>query len=324
MKIACLFSWRFLLLPHKKNNSRNENRKYFNFHCLVTLHRFHDRHDCGTIHHSAMVLALHPISIDVFGTGHAVDVIQVWISSFFIDESKGQSNQVWPLFVGESFHLMKSLWTITLLALGLSLHAQQLYLEGFGTFNSTKYDAPSSDNYLNDVKKYLGYGGRLAFGADHVQVGGEYRSNISNPSFTDKLGATLEFDETYYGGFLRTKISRYPAMRFGLVLRAGAGVYNTTVVRKLGAGSTSQDYDAILGFNGGVGFSIPVLSHTMLELGYTYNYLERGNEVFAIAEHTASYHVISAGLSLNFVFGERAKQYQHLKENWKFRNGWRG
>jgi hypothetical protein len=219
---------------------------------------------------------------------------------------------------------MKSLWIITLLALSLSLHAQQLYFEGFGTFNSTRYDAPSSGDYLNAVKKYLGYGARVAFGADHVQVGGEYHANLNNPSFTGKLGETFEFQESYYGAFLRTKISRYPAMRFGLVLRAGAGVYNTTASRTLGAGSISQDYDAILGLNGGIGFSIPIVSHTMLELGYTYNYLERSGDVFALPDHTASYHAISAGLSLNFVFGERARQYQHLRENWKFRNGWRG
>ena len=214
---------------------------------------------------------------------------------------------------------MKSLLTGLLATVWLSLQAQQLYLEGFGTLNRTRY---STTEYSN-ASDYLGYGGRLAIGADHVQFGAEYRSNISDPKFEDQVGKT-SFEETYFGGFIRTKISRYPAMRFGLVLRAGGGIYNTTAHLDTNLGEYSQKYDPIFGFNGGFGFSIPTFKHTMLELGYTYNYLERPADVFTIPEHNASYHLISAGLSLNFVFGKRAEQYDRVKENWKYRNGWRG
>ncbi len=213
---------------------------------------------------------------------------------------------------------MKSLLTGFLAVLWLSLQAQQLYLEGFGSINRTRY----SDARFSNATDYLGYGGRLAVGSDHFQVGAEYRSNLTNPKFDEPFGTT-SFDETFYGGFLRTKISRYPAMRFGLVLRAGGGVYATSAHLDTNPGKYTQKYDPIFGFNGGAGFSIPILNHTMIELGYTYNYLKRPSGVFTIPAHNASYHLISVGLSLNFVFGKRAREYDHLKKNWKYRNGWR-
>ena len=211
----------------------------------------------------------------------------------------------------------------------LAVQAQQLYLEGFGTFNRTNYSSTnfSGGTNLGTKTDYLGYGGRLAFGADHVQVGGEYRSNLTNPKFNENgqgINGITAFEETYYGGFVRAKISRYPTMRFGLVLRTGVGVYNTTAKLSTGGSQFNQTYDPIIGMNGGFGFSIPILNHTMIELGYTYNFLKRPNGIFIIPEHQASYHSLSVGLSLNFVFGKRAEEYQHLKENWKFQNGRKG
>jgi hypothetical protein len=202
----------------------------------------------------------------------------------------------------------------------LAMQAQHLYLEGFGSFNRTKY----STNDFSNSDDYLGFGGRLAIGADHFQVGGEYRSNLTNPKFdTQGIGfaSTTSFDETYYGGFVRAKISRYPAMRFGLVFRAGTGVYETKARMKIGQTELSQNYDPIWGINGGFGFSIPTFKYTMLELGYTFNYLKRPSGVFTIPEHLGNYHAISIGLSLNFVFGKRAQQYQQLRENRRFQNG---
>ncbi len=202
--------------------------------------------------------------------------------------------------------------------------AQQFMLEGFGTWNKTSYGL---DAYSENAS-YLGYGGRVALGSDHVQLGGEYLANLTHPEFEGIIGTT-SFEETYYGGFVRAKISRYPAMRFGLVLRAGAGLYNTDVVWDTSLGADIKEtYDPILGFNAGAGFSIPMFKHTMLELGYTYNYLKRPDlsdgGVPLISEHDAAYHLISAGLSLNFVFGKRAEQYRHARENQRFKNGWRG
>lgn len=166
----------------------------------------------------------------------------------------------------------------------------------------------------------------MAGGSDHVQVGGEFRTNLTNPEFGSTL--TTAFEETYMGALIRAKISRYPAMRFGLVLKAGAGLYNTKAIVGTGIGNLEYEYDQILGFNGGVGFSIPMMNKLMLELGYQYNYVDRpdleAGGIPIIGAHNGAYHSIQAGLSLNFVFGKRAKDYQHLRENWKWRNGWRG
>ncbi|MBK9017082.1 MAG: hypothetical protein IPM82_25170 [Saprospiraceae bacterium] len=143
---------------------------------------------------------------------------------------------------------MKSLLTGLLAILWLSLQAQQLYLEGFGTLNRTRY----STTEFSNASDYLGYGGRLAIGADHVQLGGEYRSNISDPKFEGQVGTT-SFEETYFGGFIRTKISRYPAMRFGLVLRAGGGIYNTTAHLDTNLGKYSQNTTQFSGSTAALG-----------------------------------------------------------------------
>jgi opacity protein-like surface antigen len=194
--------------------------------------------------------------------------------------------------------------------------SQQLYLEAFSGLNKTAYDSPLYDNAQN----FFSVGARLAAGADHVQVGGEYRTNLTNPTF-EVLTIDNEFEESYYGGFLRAKISKYPAMRFGLTLRAGAGIHQVKWVNP----AFSYEYDAMLGFNGGAGVSFPAFKAVMLELGYTYNYVERPSvENPFIEKYKANYHTIHVGFSLNFVFGERAKQYNHLRDNWKWRNGWRG
>lgn len=220
---------------------------------------------------------------------------------------------------------MKCFLTGIILQFGLALQAQQLYFEAFGNVSRTKYSSETipPDVNLSSKSDYLGYGGRVGIGADHLQFGAEYRSNLTNPSF-EGTSDTYSFKESYLGGFVRMKISRYPAMRFGLVLRAGAGIYNTTATLAKNSFEFNQNYDGIFGVNGGFGFSIPTCKFTMLEIGYTYNYLKRPDGVFIIPSHTASYHSITAGLSLNFVFGKRAEQYQRLKENSKFQNGWRG
>lgn len=199
------------------------------------------------------------------------------------------------------------------------LQAQNLYLEGFGSLNRTKYSTSKFKTFSN----YLGCGVKIAGGFDHVQLGAEIRTNLSDPSFTDTLGTSYTFSENYFGGFIRTKISRYPALRFGLVIKAGAGVHHSTSIVITGQKKSSQDYDPIIGFNAGVGVSVPAIWRTMVELSYSYNYLTRP-ESELISKHHAGYHMITAGISLNFVFGKRAERYKWLKENWIFKNGPRG
>jgi hypothetical protein len=221
---------------------------------------------------------------------------------------------------------MKALLLIGFSLISIGLGAQQLIIEAFGDWNKTNYD---KSDFVNK-SKFFGYGARLGFGADHVQVGGEFRSNLSDPTFLYGDG-NWSFDETYVGGFLRTKISRYPAMRFGLVLRGGLGVYNTTAKLDSIGVVFQNDYKPILGFNAGIGFSTPIYKYaqTMIEFGYTLNYAPRP-EIFLddnhepVPAHNGMTHLISIGLSYNFVFGKRAENYQHARENWKFRNGWQG
>ncbi|MCC6727699.1 MAG: hypothetical protein IT258_24550 [Saprospiraceae bacterium] len=221
---------------------------------------------------------------------------------------------------------MKFLPFLAFLAIGLNAWSQNLFFEGFFSGNRTKYNKPEFAN--NDI--YTGYGARMGFGADHFQLGAEYHSNLDNPTF---LGATADwsFKDTYYGGFLRTKISRYPAMRFGLVLKAGMGVYNTVAILTSAGTDTQKSYDALLGFFGSAGFSVPIskYSHTMIEFAYTYNYVQRPEITIvegrpAVPEHNAISHMLNLGLSHNLVFGKRAEAYRHARENWKFRKGWRG
>ncbi len=206
--------------------------------------------------------------------------------------------------------MKKTLVTLPLLFLLTAAFSQQLYLEIFSGYNRTAYEP----DLYTEKKPYLSAGARLAAGADHLQLGGEVRTNLTNPSF-DLANRSEEHTETYYGGFIRGKISRYPAMRFGLVLRAGAGVHNIeTNYENLPVASVK--YDPVLGFNGGVGFSIPTFKAVMLELGYTFNYVDRPEvSVPNVPSFDSSYHTLQAGLSLNFVFGKRAEEYRQLRES---------
>jgi len=206
--------------------------------------------------------------------------------------------------------MKKTLVTSALFFLLTVAFGQQLYLDVFTGYNRTAYEP----DFYSEKKPYLTAGARMAAGTDHIQLGGEVRTNLTDPSF-DFINRSEEHHETYIGGFVRTKIAKYPAMRFGLVLRAGAGVHNIeTRYKDFGA---TVKYDPVLGFNGGVGFSIPATRAVMLELGYTYNYVNRpeiSGQGLIVQEFNSSFHSFQAGLSLNFVFGKRAAEYRMLRE----------
>jgi hypothetical protein len=218
---------------------------------------------------------------------------------------------------------MKTFTTFFFAALLSCLHAQQLYLEAFSGFNFTRYDLETYGN--SDIYYPLGF--RLAGGADHFQIGGEYHRQLSNPSFevNDPSTGKDEFTETYYGAFGRVKICRYPAMRFGLVFRAGAGLYDMGKIFTSGGTTQTIEYDPQLGANAGFGFSMPLIKSLMLELSYNYHLIQRPElKEHNLPKYRASYHAIQAGLSLNFVFGERAEKYRQLRDNSRWKEGWRG
>lgn len=214
---------------------------------------------------------------------------------------------------------------LLLIACSYALSAQQLYLEGFTGRNSSSFDLSPYDSPQWSTPA----GGRLAFGADHLQFGGEYLHFITNPKWNEvdvlnnKIGET-EFQTTYYGAFIRGKICRYPAMRFGLVLRAGAGLFNTDRLSSAPLLPKKVSYDQKLGVIAGAGVSIPITRPIMLELSYDYYYVDYDEVTGQLPPMEGSFHSIQAGLSFNFVFGKRANDYRHLRENWKWREGWRG
>jgi len=217
---------------------------------------------------------------------------------------------------------------LSVLALCLTsfLSAQQLFLEAFSGFNRTAFDT----EIFPEQDWYAPIGLRIAGGAEHIQIGGEYHRTLSGANFDFGDGTRQEFESAYYGGFLRANLGRYPAFGFGIILKVGAGMYDNKhsfYAQSNGSGATlTYEYDPEFGFNGGVGVSIPIPNTMHLEVGYVYNYIERPELVGTtpFPEFKAHIHSIQLGLSWNFVFGDKAKRNKHLKENWKWRQGWRG
>ena len=154
----------------------------------------------------------------------------------------------------------------------VQLSGQQLYLEIFSGRNKTNYNLTPYDGR----SWYFPLGAKVAVGTDHIQLGGEYSFNLDPSKFNvrDSLSNEIigvhEFKSTYYGLFLRGKISRYPARRFGITILAGAGYLevdrSSTVLNEPDA----LPYDNPLSYNAGIGVSLPTQGIGMLELGYSY------------------------------------------------------
>ncbi|MEM9819481.1 MAG: hypothetical protein AAF985_00355 [Bacteroidota bacterium] len=216
---------------------------------------------------------------------------------------------------------MKQL-TLTLftIVLSLGLHGQQLFFEGFSGYNRTAYNLSE----YNSAQGYVPLGFRIAGGFERIQLGAEYRRQITNPAFTftnPTNGEDFrreEFVETYYGALLRANISSLPAYRFGLVLKAGAGFYNTTrqlyaLPEEIIISDETFEYDRRLGFNAGIGVSAPIYTLLHWEIGYQFNFVDRDEQLTrAIPEYQAYYHSFQMGLSLNLVFGNVAKKCRRV------------
>lgn len=198
--------------------------------------------------------------------------------------------------------------------------SQNLMLEVFSGANVTAY----SPEEFNDAATYFPIGFRIAGGLPNVQLGGEFHTDLTNASFetTDVLGikATDEFENSYYGGFIRANISPNPAYAFGIVLKAGAGIYNVTENVLIGDEElTSLEFDGQLGFNGGIGFSLPIAEKLHLEAGYVFNFVKREADIVGFENYDAYHHSFQIGFSYNFLFGQSAKR----SNNKKWKNGWR-
>ncbi len=222
---------------------------------------------------------------------------------------------------------MKKLLLLTFMSIFVStLFAQQLYIDAFSGYNITAYqDAPE---YSEGVG-YVPIGGRIGGGLEHVQLGVEYQQQIKNPifSFTDDVGVGTfdeEFITRYYGGFIRGNLSSLPAYRFGLVLMAGVGQYETEVNRTNLVSGTMEtiEYEPTLGYNFKIGISSPIYTILHWEFGYQINMVDRP-ENLPLASHNAIHHSFQAGLSLNFVFGNVAKKCRRVIDTGSSGRGWR-
>ena len=217
--------------------------------------------------------------------------------------------------------MRQTITTLVMIALALPVFSQNLMLEIFSGANITAYD---SDIY-SDNSVYHPIGFRIAGGLPNVQLGGEYHKDIKHASFDNAIQllqteTVSEFDNSYYGGFIRANISPNPAYAFGIVLKAGVGIYDVTQTNKLTAAGIETTekitYDGQLGFNGGIGFSLPIAEKLHLEAGYMYNLVKREG----VEDYNANHHSFQVGFSYNFLFGESARRYDSNKR-WK--NGWR-
>lgn len=191
--------------------------------------------------------------------------------------------------------------------------SQNLLFEVFTGINTTKYEF----NYkAND--RYLGIGGRIAAGFHKLQLGVEYNQDLTSPKLTlEANGAVVGTDaisSNYLGIHLRTKLCRYPAVRFGLVLRSGVGICNAQL--RFTDAVTNQTvtyrYNRHFGANVGMGFSIPFGKYAMIETSYNLYYAKRPDIANFRQSHNASYHSIQVGVSYNFVLGSTKEKYTDI------------
>lgn len=219
--------------------------------------------------------------------------------------------------------------------------SQQFYAEIYSGYSIPNYDHP--DYEIEDYAEAgsVPIGIRIAGGHEYVQLGVEYKQNITNPKFNfDKLpGLSTSFNENYYGGFLRVNISSLPVYRAGLILKGGAGyyTYEQTIngLTDANGASTSlvHKFDKKLGFHGGLGVSGPIYANLHFELGYSYHFVDRdemlveGFESFPGSEgYKAGYHAITFGLSVNLMITEKGKagckNKRHKSKGKHGRGGW--
>jgi len=195
--------------------------------------------------------------------------------------------------------MMKQLMLILTVLACTQVNAQQLFFEAFSGYNITAYESFGEEN-----EGYVPLGFRVAGGLEHVQIGGEYRRNITNPSFqlTDSPFKT-EIEETYYGAVLRGNLSKLPAYRFGLILKAGAGYYQ---------GKELYYAENILIPENTVEYDKTIASLVHWEIGYQFNSVNRDIPGPGSVQQNMSYHSFQMGLSLNLVFGNTAKRCRRV------------
>ena len=201
----------------------------------------------------------------------------------------------------------------TFLFCGMLAFGQQIFVEAYSGYQLTSY----SDAF-EESKGYVPIGFKLAGGHEHVQIGIDYRQHITNPTYTNELAGvdltTQDFEETFYGAFLRGNVSTLPAYRFGFIASVGAGYYSPKLNTYGGEGTdnllSTTDYDRKLGYNFYAGISAPIYSQIHWELGYQLNMVDHISDGAFV--NTGNYHSIHVGISGNFVFGNTEKRCRRV------------
>ncbi len=206
---------------------------------------------------------------------------------------------------------MKKILLLSIAAmLSFSAITQQLFFEAYSGYGLTAYD----DDKYSDSQGFIPLGFKIAGGHEHVQAGFDFRRYITQPNFElgDLVNRKHQFNEDYYGAFVRGNISSLPAYRIGLILGAGMGYYQPTM--EVYAIDIETDpietieYEKFLGYNFYIGVSAPIWAQLHWEIGYEFNMTDRPELLTQkIPGYAANYHLIHVGLSGNFVFGNTEK-----------------
>jgi len=228
--------------------------------------------------------------------------------------------------------MKKLLFPLLLIFLSFEMNAQQLFFEVSSGYNLTAYEGST----YSSAAGYVPIRARLAGGFEHIQLGAEYSTDLTTPEFnlTDPASGVLlgrqEFENSYYGLFLRGNLSSLPAYRFGVVLSAGAGFYNTEPrqFNLLEEVTNKEDFlniDQAIGYNFRIGISSPIYTNLHWEIGYQFNYVDYDKDVNGILLDQAFqpyYHSFQAGLSLNLVFGNVEKKCRRVISGNRSKKGW--
>lgn len=228
--------------------------------------------------------------------------------------------------------MKKLFYSLLFIAAAYGLQAQQLYFEVSSGYNLTAYEGASYSNSAGFVPIRT----RLAGGLEHVQVGLEYSTDITRPefNFADDSGTLIarqEFENSYYGIFVRGNLSSLPAYRFGVVLSAGAGFYNTEprqfdLVNEVTIDKKDfLNIEQALGYNFRIGISSPIYTFLHWEIGYQFNYVNFEKDVDDVLlemPFQPYYHSFQAGLSLNLVFGNVEKKCRRVMSGNRSKRGW--
>ncbi len=198
------------------------------------------------------------------------------------------------------------------LLLSSYLLGQNLLLETYGGFNRTNY----KDEERSGNQDFYTYGARVAGGLAHIQIGAELERSLTGAEFNLQEGNRREiYRSDYAGAFLRVKLSSLPAHRFGLVLKAGAGFYDTEVELQFPDNPSLNiqgSYpEKALGYHFGIGISSPLYRTILWSLTYQFNGLKRESLDLGgtpLPAYDANHHSLQLGLSVNLVFGEARRR----------------